>query len=134
MALFNNHQKCARCRDKGVGDDPCVKKLDCQICKAFTPAQIHQLATPTYKVRKECSEQKKTEGNASTTPTLVDPSEVTLLGGLAVTSCPLLILRLNTRRSVLMVPQGLVNGNTAANLLQTTSSPLMTSEVKDSHV
>ena len=67
--LFDNHQKCARCRDKGVGDDPCVKKLDCQICKSFTPAQIHQLATPTYKERKERSEQKK----ASTTPTLVDP-------------------------------------------------------------
>ena len=80
MALCDNHQKCARCRDKGVGDDPCVKKLDCQICKSFTPAQIHQLATPTYKERKECSEQKRAEGNASTTPTLVDPSEVTLLG------------------------------------------------------
>ena len=25
MALFDNHKKCARCRDKGVGDDPCVK-------------------------------------------------------------------------------------------------------------
>ena len=80
MALFDNHQKCARCRDKGVGDDPCVKKLDCQICKSFTPAQIHQLATPTYKERKERSEQKRAEGNASTTPTLVDPSDVTLLG------------------------------------------------------
>ena len=32
MALFDNHKKCARCRDKGVGDDPCVKKLDCSIC------------------------------------------------------------------------------------------------------
>ena len=36
MPLFDNHKKCARCREKGVGDDPCVKKLDCQICKAFT--------------------------------------------------------------------------------------------------
>ena len=88
MALFDNHQKCARCRDKGVGDDPCVKKLDCQICKSFTPAQIHQLATPTYKVRKERSEQKKTEGNASTTPTLVDPSEVTLLGRVSCDMSP----------------------------------------------
>ena len=69
MALFDNHKKCTCCRDKGVGDDPCVKKLDCQICKAFTPAQIHQLATPTHKERKERSEQKKTEGNASTTET-----------------------------------------------------------------
>ena len=80
MALFDNHQKCG-------GDDPCVKKLDCQICKAFTPAQIHQLATPTYKARKERSEQK-TEGNASTTPTLVDPSEVTLLGRVSCDKSP----------------------------------------------
>ena len=87
MALFDNHQKCAHCRDKGMGDDPCVKKLDCQICKAFTPAQIHQIATPTYKARKECSEQK-TEGNASTTPTLVDPSEVTLLGRVSCDKSP----------------------------------------------
>ena len=34
MALFDSHKKCARCREKGVGDDPCVKKLECQICKA----------------------------------------------------------------------------------------------------
>ena len=88
MALFDNHKKCVRCRDKGVGDDPCVKKLDCQICKAFTPAQIQQLATPTYKERKERSEQKKTEGNASMTPTLVDPSEVTLLGRVSCDKSP----------------------------------------------
>ena len=80
MALFDNHKKCARCRDKGVGDDPCVKKLDCSICKAFTPAQIHQLATPTYKERKERSSQKKSEELTSTSPKLVDPSEVSLLG------------------------------------------------------
>ena len=81
MALFDNHKKCARCREKGVGDDPCVKKLDCQICKAFTPAQIQQLSTPTYQSRKE-QDQKKTvtDSPASATPTLVDPSEVTLLG------------------------------------------------------
>ena len=80
MALFDNHKKCARCRDKGVGDDPCVKKLPCSICKAFTPAQIHQLATPTYKERKERSSQKKSEELTSTSPKLVDPSEVSLLG------------------------------------------------------
>ena len=80
MALFDNHKKCARCRDKGVGDDPCVKKLDCSICKAFTPAQIHQLATPTYKERKERSSQKKSEELTSASPKLVDPSEVSLLG------------------------------------------------------
>ena len=76
MALFNTHKKCARCREK----DPCVMKLDCQICKAFTPSQVQQLATSTYKSRKERGEQKKTETTSSATPTLVDTSEVTLLG------------------------------------------------------
>ena len=59
MALFDSHKKFVRCREKGVDDDPCVKKLDCQICKAFTPAQIQQLSTSTYKSRKE-REQMKT--------------------------------------------------------------------------
>ena len=58
MALFDSHKKCVTCREKGVGDDPCVKKLDCQICKAFTPAQIQQLATPTYKSRKEREQRR----------------------------------------------------------------------------
>ena len=80
MALFDTHKKCARCREKGVGDDPCVKKLDCQICKAFTPAQVQQLATPTYKSRKECGEQKKSEVSSDVTPAHMDPSGVTLLG------------------------------------------------------
>ena len=26
IAVFDGHLKCARCRDKGVGDDPCVLK------------------------------------------------------------------------------------------------------------
>ena len=38
MALFDGHMKCARCRDKGVGDDPGLKK-DCPICNSFTPEQ-----------------------------------------------------------------------------------------------
>ena len=81
MALLDSHRKCARCRDKGVGDDPCVKKMDFDICKAFMPAQINQLSTLTYQSRKE-REQKKstTDSPASATPTHVDPSEVTLLG------------------------------------------------------
>ena len=24
MALFDSHSKCAHCREKGIGDDPCV--------------------------------------------------------------------------------------------------------------
>ena len=77
MALFDNHKKCTRCREKGVGDDPCVKKQDCQICKAFTSSQIIQLATLTYKARKERGEQNKSEASSDVTPTLVDPSDVT---------------------------------------------------------
>ena len=81
MALYDSHKKCTRCRDKGVGDDPCVKKMDCDICKAFTSTQIKQLSTPTYQSRKE-REQKRTTAcsHASVIPTLVDLSEVTLLG------------------------------------------------------
>ena len=33
MAGFDSHSKCARCRDKGVGDDPCVLKKECDVCK-----------------------------------------------------------------------------------------------------
>ena len=80
MALFDNHKKCARFREKGVGDDPSVRKQDCQICKVFTPSQVIQLATSTYKARQERGGQKKSEANGDATPTLVDPSEVTFLG------------------------------------------------------
>ena len=69
MALFDNYKKCAHCHEKGVGDHPCVKKQDCQICKVFTLAQIQQLATPTYKTMKECGEQMKSEDIRSTAPT-----------------------------------------------------------------
>ena len=44
-------------------------------------AQVQQLATPTYRSRKERGGLKKTtETTSSATPTLVDPSDVTLLG------------------------------------------------------
>ena len=76
--LFNGHLKCTRCRDKGVGDDTCVLKHDCPICKAFTPERIPQLATPTYRDRKNKGKDKKV--SASPTPTLVDPSQVSVLG------------------------------------------------------
>ena len=67
MAGFDSHSKCARCRDKGVGDDPCVLKKDCDVCKGFTPDQIQQLATPTYRDQKETTV-------SSSAPTLVDPA------------------------------------------------------------
>ena len=52
MVVFDGHLKCARCKDKGVGDDPSVLKKDCSICKAFTPEQLQQLATPTHRDKK----------------------------------------------------------------------------------
>ena len=75
MAGFDSHSKCARCRDKGVGDDPCVLKKECDVCKGFTPEQILQLSTPTYRDRKE----KKATASSST-PTLVDPAHASVLG------------------------------------------------------
>ena len=29
MALYDSHLKCALCREKGIGDDPCVAGKDC---------------------------------------------------------------------------------------------------------
>ena len=75
MAGFDSHSKCARCRDKGLGDDPCVQKKECTICRGFNPEQIQQLSTPTYKDRKD----KKATASSSA-PTLVDPAHVSVLG------------------------------------------------------
>ena len=69
MASFDRHSRCARCRDKGLGEDPCVLKLPCEYCEVLTPEQVIQLATPTYKLRKEKVKSKDT---------LVDPSTVTV--------------------------------------------------------
>ena len=51
MAFFDKHSRCYR--DKGLGEDPCVKKMQCEICELLTPEQVIQLSTPTYKLRKE---------------------------------------------------------------------------------
>ena len=69
-ASFDQHSRCAHCRDKGHGNDACVKKLPCEFCELLTPEQVVQLATPTYKLRKD----KKQECES-----LVDPSSVTVL-------------------------------------------------------
>ena len=47
------HKRCARCRDKGIGDDDCVEKRSYVICDRFTETQKEMLATPTYKIRKD---------------------------------------------------------------------------------
>ena len=69
MANFDLHDKCARCREKSIGEDPCVLKKICAICDGFTDTQCDMLATPTYKIRKD-----KKAG------LLVSPKDVTVLG------------------------------------------------------
>ena len=53
------------------------RRLCSQVCKGFTPEQILQLATPTYREHK--SKEKKFV-SSSPAPTLVDPSHVSVLG------------------------------------------------------
>ena len=53
MASFDLHKRCARCHDKGIGDDEYVENKPCVICDGFTELQKEILATPTYKLHKE---------------------------------------------------------------------------------
>ena len=79
MASFDTRIHCARCREKGAGSDPCVQgKDDCAACLLLTPDQGKQLATPTYKLRKE----KKSSGK---TAVLIDPSQVSVVGPMVCT-------------------------------------------------
>ena len=66
---FDLHEKCARCREKKLGDDLCVKGQICNLCDGFSEAQREALATPSYKIRKE-----KRAGS------LVSPKDVTVIG------------------------------------------------------
>ena len=68
MASFDSHDKCARCRDKLIGEDDCVLKKSCAICEGFSDSQRELLATPTYRIRKD----KKAD-------LLVSPKDVTVL-------------------------------------------------------
>ena len=53
MAAFDLHKKCARCHDKGIGDDPCVKDKQCSVCDSFSDEQRKLISTPSYRIRKE---------------------------------------------------------------------------------
>ena len=53
MAAFDSHDKCARCRDKRIGEDNCVLDKPCPICDNFSESQKELLATPSYRIRKE---------------------------------------------------------------------------------
>ena len=84
MTSFDGHLSCARCRDKGKGKDTCLEGKDsanCSHCNALTLEQKAQLATPSYKLKKEKREAKKLETDSSKdTQSLVDPSSVSVLG------------------------------------------------------
>ena len=83
MVSFDSHLACAHCRDKGKGKDPCIEKpdIECSICSNFSPEQRLQLATPSYKIKKDKREAKKLESTPSKdTDSLVEPSPVTVLG------------------------------------------------------
>ena len=84
MANFDTHSHCARCRDKGKGKEPCVsdpQTSNCQIYNNLKSDQRQQLATPSYKLKKEKREAKLTEPAPSQdSEQLVDPSNVSVIG------------------------------------------------------
>ena len=82
MAIFDGHAFCARCREKGKGEEPCIANkdtADCTLCNSFTPEQRAQISTPSYKIKKEKRETKRLD-NTQPTDDLVDPSSVSVIG------------------------------------------------------
>ena len=81
MASFG-HAFCTRCRDKGKGMDQCVEtpQSECKFWIILTPEQLAQLATLSYKLKKEKREAKKLEITPSKDSTLVEPSTVAVIG------------------------------------------------------
>ena len=77
-AGFDQHSHCAR-RHKGQGSDPYVMKQECTFCNVLTTDQKAQLATPSYKLKKDKKADKKDSGNYSSS--LIDPDHVSVLGG-----------------------------------------------------
>ena len=86
MASFDGHAFCARCRDKKKGTDTRVESptKDCKFCLLLTPEQKTQLATPSYKLKKEKRDAKKAElSSPSKDGTLVDPSAISVNGAVS---------------------------------------------------
>ena len=52
MAAFDLHKKCTRCRDKVIGDDPCVKDKQCSVCDSFSD-ELRELISTPYRIRKD---------------------------------------------------------------------------------
>ena len=87
MDLFDTHTHCARCREKGKGQDFCVENPNsadkCPICITFTSDQRLQLATPAYKIKKEKREAKAADSTPSKeTEEFVDPASVAVIGAI----------------------------------------------------
>ena len=83
MASFDSHSFCARCREKSKGSDPCILHNDCPACNSLTEDQHLQLSTPSYRIKKEKRELKKssdTPNKDSASSSLIDPSSVTVVG------------------------------------------------------
>ena len=84
MVGFDGHSFCTHCREKGKGEEPCITNKDtteCKFCNLFSPEQRAQLATPSYKLKKEKRDAKRVD---NPTPTediaLVDPASVSVIG------------------------------------------------------
>ena len=82
MAGFDSHNFCARCREKGKGSDPCISHNDCNACNSLTEEQRTQLSTPSYRLKKEKRDSKKTAETPKqdASSSLIDPSSVTVVG------------------------------------------------------
>ena len=85
MANFDQHSYCACCREKNKDKDSCVEKKDtttCKFCLALTPEQLAQISTPSYKLKKEKREARKSETATPTKemPELVDHASVSVIG------------------------------------------------------
>ena len=68
MVSFDCHFFCARCRHKGKGKDSCVEKpdtTDCKFYNSLSKDQRVQLATPSYRLKKEKHEAKKMEASST---------------------------------------------------------------------
>ena len=79
MATSDSHSFRARCREKGKGSDPCISNNDCNSCNSLTEDQCLQLSMPSYRLKKEKRDLKKSSEppkQDSSSSSLIDPSSV----------------------------------------------------------
>ena len=68
----------ARCHDKGQGVDPCILKEECKFYNALTFDQKTQLATLSYKIKKD-KRSEKADKKDSVTETPIDPDLISVI-------------------------------------------------------